>query len=121
MANENFVVLASAVRAATNSSAVKDNYAHRGGHFIIDVTVVPGTDTVTPKIEGYDPRSGKYYTILEGAAIVATGTTILKVYPGIGAVANGAASDVLPPAWRVTMTHSAASDFTYSVSANLVM
>ena len=120
MENTYQTILASAVRAATNSSAVVNNYGARGMHLVIDMTVVPGVDTVTPKIEGYDPTSGKYYDILVGAAIVATGTVVMRVYPSQVAAANVAVSDCLPSAWRITMTHSAATDFTYSVAATLL-
>jgi hypothetical protein len=119
MKNDAHVVLGSASRSGTTTSQTFNNYEHRGAHVLIDVTVAPGTDTVTPKIQGYDPTTDTYYDILVGSAIDATGTTVLKVYPGIAAVANGSASDFLPTAWRVVMTHSAATDFTYSVSVNL--
>lgn len=119
MTNENFAALMTDARSATTTSATFTNYAHRGGHFIIDVTAVPGTDTVTPKIEGYDSASGKYYTLLEGTASAATGTVVLSIYPSITAVANVSSNNILPIKWRVVMTHSAASEFTYSVAANL--
>jgi hypothetical protein len=47
-------------------------------------------------MQGKDPVTETYYNILVGPAIAATGATILKIYPGIGTVVNGAASDVLP-------------------------
>lgn len=118
--NKDLTVLASAVRAATNNSADQKNLNYRGLHLIIDVTAVPGVDTVTFTIQGKDPLSGKYYTILASAAIAAAGTTVLKVYPGLTAAANAVANDVLPEDWRVAVTHSAASNFTYSVGAQLV-
>ena len=118
MENAKSNVLSSAVRAATTNSADQTNYDCRGVHLIVDVTVVPGVDTVTPKIQGM--ANGIYYDILVGSAISATGTTVLKVYPGIAASANVSASDALPLQWRVVMTHSAATDFTYSVTANLI-
>lgn len=121
MYNSNLAVLIPAVRAATNNSAEQTNLTYRGVHVVVDVTAVPGIDTVTPKIQGHDAVSGKYYDLLVGAPIVATGTVVLKLYPGITAAANLAVSDVLPPVWRVVMTHSAASNFTYSVGANLVL
>ena len=108
-------IFASAVRAATTNSAVFTNYTSRGGHIVIDVTAVPGIDTVTPSVQAFDPISGKFYDILVGTALVATGTVVLKVFPGIASSAN----DFLPLNWRVVMTHSALTNFTYSVSANL--
>lgn len=120
MSNSRVTVLTSAIRAATTNSSTFGNPGAKGIHLSVDVTVVPGVDTVTPKIQGYDETSGKYYDILVGSAIVATGTTVLKVYPGITVAANVSASDVLPTSWRVTMTHSAATNFTYSIGASLI-
>lgn len=121
MVNTTAIVLSSAVRAATTNSSTFTNYDSRGGHFVIDVTAVPGGgDTVTPKIEGADPASGKYYDILVGVPIAATGTSVLKVHPDIAASLNTQAKDVLPTTWRVTLTHSANTNFTYSVGSLLV-
>jgi len=120
MENTYQTILASAVRAATTNGADNVNYGARGIHVVIDVTAVPGIDTVTPTIQGYDPASGKYYTILAGAAIVATGTVVMRVYPSQVAAANVAVADCLPSMWRVIMTHSAATNFTYSVGASLL-
>lgn len=118
--NRALTILAAAVRAASNNSADQKNRDAVGLHLIIDVTAVPGIDTVTFTIQGKDPLSGKYYTILASAAIVAASTVVLKVYPGLTAAANLAASDILPADWRVAVTHSAATNFTYSVGAQLV-
>ncbi len=114
-------LLASAVRAATNNTDDQKNDFYRGVHLTIDMTAVPGVATVTFTIQGKDPVSGKYYTILASTAIVATGTTVLKVYPGITAAANASVSDILPRSWRLLCTHSAGTDFTYSVGASYVL
>ena len=117
--NRNIEVLPSAARTATLNSDDLDCQG-RGVHVIIDVTVDPALASVVPKIQGYDPTSGKYYDLLVGVAITAVGTTVLKVYPGIAAAANVAASDVVPPVWRVRMEHADADSITYSVSAMVV-
>lgn len=119
VSNTNTLILASAARTATTTSANLINPASKGGHIIIDVTVAPGTDSIIAKIQGYDIISGKYYDILIGPALTATGITVLKIYPSILATPNASASDVLPLEWRVVITHSAATSFTYSVAANL--
>ena len=119
--NTDETVLASAARTATTNSADQTNYNARGVHVLLNVTVVPGVDTVTLSIQGKDLLSGAYYTLLTGPAVVATGMNVYKVFPGITAVANGTASDVLPRTWRVSVTHSAATSFTYSVGAALVI
>lgn len=112
-------VLASAVRAATNNSPDLLNYNWHGADFIIDMTAVPGTDTVTPKVQGYDQASGKWYDLLVGAAIVGVSTVVLRVAPGITPATNLAVASVLPFRFRLLFTHSAASNFTYSVGVNL--
>jgi len=111
----------SAARTATPTAVTQVNRrAERGGHFVIDVTAVTATPSVVPVVEAYDAASDSWYTILTGDAITATGTTVLKVYPGIAVQANASASDVLPQTWRVTMTHADTDSITYTVSANLV-
>lgn len=117
--NQAVTVLASAVRSASLNSADLKNYAGRGVTLTVDVTAVPGTDTVTFTLQGKDPASGKYYTILASAAVSTTGTFQLRVYPGLTAAANLTASDVLPLDWRVAVSHSAGTNFTYSVGAQL--
>ncbi len=114
------VVLASAVRAATTVSPDMSSVGSKALHLSINVTAVPGTDTVTPKIQGKDAL-GNYYDILAGAAIsaVTTNPVVLKIGPGITPAANLAVADILPDIWRVVFTHSAASNFTYTACSNL--
>ncbi len=114
--NANQVALAAAARTATTASADFANPGWRGAHVIMNVTAVPGGDSITLNIQGKDPVSGNYYAILTGLAETTTGTKVYKVYPGIGASANAAANDILPQIWRVSITHSAGTSFTYSVS-----
>lgn len=109
-------LLPSAVRTATTSSAdqVKTNY--RGVYVWIKVTAAPGGDTLTVTIQGKD-YDGTYYTILASAASAVASDRVYKVFPEATAAANTIAADYLPDVWRVTVTHSAASNFTYSVIA----
>ncbi len=118
--NGNVTVLVSEARTATVDSPDQANQEVRGLHVIIDVTSITTAPSVVPKIQGKDSLSGKYYDVLVGAAIVATGTTVLKVYPGIAASANVAASDILPAVWRVRMEHANADSITYSVGATVI-
>mgnify|MGYP001600632907 CR=1 FL=1 len=119
--NIDATILASAARTATTVSADQTNYSGRGLHLVFDITAVPGADTVTLTIQGKDALSGKYYTILAGAAQVATGTIVMRVYPGLVAAANLVANDVLPRTWRASIAHSAASSFTYSGGASVIL
>lgn len=114
--NANQTPLALAARTATNSTVDQVNMGWRGAVVLVNVTVAPGGDTITVSIQGKDPASANYYTILTGAAETTTGLKVYKVYPGVTAAANAAASDIIPQTWRVTITHSAGTSFTYSVS-----
>lgn len=90
-----------------------------GAHIVIDVTAITvGLGTgLTPTIQGYDSVSGKYYALLVGSTITGTGTTVLKICPGITAVANSSASDMMPDEWRVSMANDTTTA-TYTVSVN---
>lgn len=113
-------VLASAARVATVNSADLKNYNCRGVIVVIDATAEVDTASVVAKIQGKDPASGQYYTILESAAIDAVGTRVLVVYPGVTVAANLAASHPLPETWRVRLEHADADALTYSVGACLI-
>jgi hypothetical protein len=106
--------------AQTQTSLVSNdqqNASWRGVHVVVVVSSYT-SGTYTPHIQGEDPY-GNYYDILVGPAISATGTTVLKVYPGIATLANGAASDLLPTVWRVTLVGASTPSMTISVGANL--
>lgn len=119
--NTDNTLLASAVRAATTPSTDQTNYNGRGILLVFDITAVPGVQTVTLTIQGRDPLSGAYYTILAGAAQVAVSTIVMRVYPGLTAVANLTANDIIPRTWRVNVEHSGAGNFTYSVGASVIL
>ena len=112
-------LLASAARTASVDSADFTNYNGLGAHFIIDVSAIAATPSIVPTIQGKDPVSGNYYDILVGAAITTVGTTVLKVHPGISPLADGAANDILPRTFRISITAADADSITYSVGANL--
>ena len=118
--NKDIILLASAARTVETESEEQTNTRGKGLHIIIDVTVDPATASITPKIQGKDPASGKWYDVLVGVAIVAIGTTVIKVYPGIAAAANVAASDILPAHWRFQMAVADTDSITYSVGATVI-
>lgn len=117
--NLSATLLASGARtAATVNSADITNPSWRGGHIIITTSAFT-SGTYTPTIQGKDPATGNYYTILAGAAISGAGTVVMRVYPGITAVTNLAASDFLPRVWRVTLVGASTPSMTFSVGAFL--
>jgi hypothetical protein len=113
-------VLSSSARTTTTNSSDQTNYNSRGVHVMINVSSI-GTGDITPKIQGKDPVSSTYYDVLVGSSITSNGITILKVYPGIAAVANQSANDILPRTWRVVVTANNANSVTYSAGASLVV
>lgn len=111
----------------TNASAGgqtigQDNPFWHGVQLVVDITSIAGTSpSLTALIEGYDVASGKYYTLLTSAALTATGTTVLTVYPGVTATANVSAAQALPKTWRVRYTiGGTAPAVTATIGANLI-
>lgn len=119
--NEEIKVLQSAARTASVNSDDFENMNGRGVKVVIDVTADPAAASVVFTIQGKDPVSGKYFDILSSAAVTATGTTVLTVYPGVTASTNVAASDVLPRTWRVKAVAADADSLTYSVGAITIL
>lgn len=119
--NEEIVVFASAARTASTNSADFENMNGRGLKLVIDVTAVGAAPSVVFTIQGKDPASGKYYDLLASAAITATGTTVLTIFPDATVTANVSANDVLPRYWRVTAAHANADSITYSVGACTIL
>lgn len=111
------VLLDSAVRSATVSVEYTRTWTERGAHFLLNVTAVPGVDTVTLSVEGLDAL-GNTYPMLTSVAINAAGMNEIKIHPDVTVAANVALKDFLPDRWRATVTHSAGTDFTYSLCIN---
>lgn len=115
-----YTCLASGIRDTTTYSGSIANLHYKGGIFIFDITVVPGTDTVTFSLEMQDNTSSKYITVLDGAPQAGVVTLAYCVYPGVidGESKFDAIEGIpLPRIWRIKITHSAGTSFTYSVGA----
>jgi hypothetical protein len=111
---------ASAARTATPTAVTLRTGRYRGVKLFINVSALAATPSVVPKIEMVDSVSGAVSALLTGAAITATGVTVLTIYPGVTASANVAASDVLPESIKVTLTHGDSDSITYTVAAHLI-
>lgn len=107
-------ILASAARTATNTSDVF-TAGGAGIRVFINVTAITDTPSITAKIQGVAP-DGTAYDLLTSAAIVATGLTVLTIYPGATVAANVTLSLPAPRRFKVVMTHSDADSITYSVT-----
>ena len=119
---DNVTLLASAARTSTQTIADQINYNARGVVICVDTTVVPGSapsNVVT--INGKDPVSGKYNTLLTGAAITGVGTAFYTIYPGATPAANLTVSLPLPRTYQVVITAGNANSATYSVGVSYIV
>ena len=82
---------------------------------VIAVSATNLTPSVVFNIEAQD-ETGAWYVLLASAAIVAVGTTALRLGPAITAAANVAVQTVLPRILRVRPVHADADSITYSVA-----
>lgn len=114
-----YTVWASAARTATpDTEELELPHGAQKAYVVIDCTAVTATPSVTFLIEGVDRASGKTFTLLQSAAITATGTTVLRINDALTASANTIAKDCLTPVIRFTATHADADSITYSVGAH---
>lgn len=119
--NLDTAALITAVGATTSQTGADQvNYNDRGVKVVLDMTNA-GTGSVTLTIQGKDAASGKYCTLLAGAAVVANSTNVYEVYPGITAAANSSASLTLPRTWRVITTANNANATSYTVGASVIV
>lgn len=113
--NKGGVLFPSAARTATTLvSADQTNVGGNGVHVVLDTTAFT-SGTVTLTIQGKDPASGKYYTLLAGAAVVGTSTNVYKVCKGCPVTTNISANDMLPTVWRISISGASTPISTYSV------
>ncbi len=109
---------ASTARIATPDPVDVDLIGAHGMVVIIDVTAALVTPSVVFNVDGFDPESQKTWTLLDSAAITGTGTTTLKVGPGLTAAGNAVADDLIPPIVRIAPVHADADSITYTVTVH---
>lgn len=100
------VVTLTAAGAGTVTTNDLQNVNASGLTVVVDITAITGTSpTLTVTIQGKDVASGKYYTILAGAALTATGTTVMRIYPGITQTNTTTLASLVVPEWfRISYT-----------------
>jgi hypothetical protein len=117
--NYESTLLASAARTVATNGSDQNNRNGKGCHLHINISAwTAGSITVT--VQGKDPVSGTYYTILTSAALAAVGFITLRVYPGLTPVANLTENDILPRTWRVSVAVSSADSITYSIGNSVI-
>ena len=88
--------------SASGNGVDQTNQNSRGITVGINVTAVTGSIVVT--IQGKDPASGTYYTLLASAAIAAPAFSTLTLYPGDAVTTNISANGNLPSQFRIAYT-----------------
>ena len=85
----------------------------------VNVTAVPGAETVTLALDEQDPVSGTWAQIVATNTNNGTGLMRLKMKPAIQTISAGAlqvqVQDTLPAIWRVRVIHSSTGNWTYSM------
>lgn len=117
--NQEVTLLPSASRTTTQTSADLQNLAGQRIVVVLDMTTV-GTGSVTLAINGKDSASGKYYSLLTGAAVITNVTNRYIVSTGLTLSANAIAVDLLPPVFQIVVTANNANAATYSVGYSLL-
>lgn len=129
-----YIAIASAVKASTQIVIGKDLISPNNASPIfspgivaeasgliayLNVTAVPGVDTVQLVLDEQDPASGVWSQIAATTATAVTGMVKMKVKQAIAAAAATTTlvqvQDTLPAAWRIRVVHSAGTNFTYSL------
>jgi hypothetical protein len=105
---DNYVLLASGVITSNGTSLDQINYNARGIKIFITTGSFGATEsTMTVTLQGKDPVTNTYYTIITSASLSASAFSVLSVYPGITTSSNVAVSDVLPRTFRVSYAATA--------------
>jgi hypothetical protein len=111
------VLIASQTVNSTIHATVSNTPPLTAGQIIVSVSARTG-GSITPSIEGYDPASATWYTILTGTSMSSISQQVLQVGPNFAVTSNVSVNTILPSFWRVTLTSSSAN-LTASVGANL--
>ena len=119
------ILLESAVRTATVACAQQTDMTLRTARVYLNVSAASGTGGLNVYFRGYDWASGNPAALSGGAAsaITATGVYVFEMMHG-DAAAVGAVQDTvgrfLPVDWDVQVTHADGSNYTYSLSAEVI-
>ena len=115
-------VLVSVARTASTKSVDFTNINASGVIVWLDITAVPGGDTITARFQGKDPVSGTYKDLIVDSARSATAFVGFSLYSGSdqAGVYEQQFGIGVPRTWRIRVVHSAGSSFSYSVGYSYV-
>lgn len=121
-------LLASAARTASTSSAAVDWSLRRAACLFLNISAASGTGGLRPVVEYLDPVSGIWRgsVILGSAPITTTGMFPFLIGAGLGGVlssslnAGAIAAVPLLSNLRITVSHSDATSYTYSLGFEIV-
>jgi hypothetical protein len=112
--------LPSASRTTAQTSPDISTAGFRNLTVTLDVTDVSASPTLTLTIKGKDVASGKYRTLLAGAAVTTAVTNVYRVTQNIvAAAANASAVDVLPEFVQLSIAVGGSQAAVYSVGYDL--
>ena len=122
MANRYVTVLASAARTALVVVPIRQvsSDTPKVLVFTLDVTLDAASAIITPRIEGYDPLSDGWTTILQGAAVNSVSKVLYKIGIGLTAVANLTVNHEIPTEFRLNMAVNDTDAMTYSVGLEII-
>ncbi len=122
--NEAFAILASSARTAQTDSSDLTNFNNSGILLTVDISLDPGTASITPNIQSKDPVSGNYSIIwTAAAALTAVGTYTYLIYPGVLAAdfdGTESASIAIPRIFRFRMAVADSESMTWSAGSTYV-
>lgn len=88
----------------------------------LNVTAVPGVDTILLKVQELEPVSQAWVDIPGWATLAQVATGLIRLEIGMTSTPVAASAsglilrNVLPPNWRFQIVHSGAGNFTYSLA-----
>jgi hypothetical protein len=119
MANQEILALKLTATAASTNGPDQENTSCRSGVMVVDVSAITG-GSATFTLQGKDPHSGKYYTILASAAATTIQTIVMRVDSAMSVATNLVAADLIPRTWRAIYTQGTSAVVTVSASMLLV-
>ena len=100
-----------------------DNNLYRGVILYLNITAASGTGGLQPILVATDPVSGVSVNIASiGTAKTATGLIIYTIFPvsGLTTASGGTLPFPLPSNWSVKVNPGDGTNYTYSLSADLI-